>query len=107
MDWFSSEGELGKPVGQDLRRGLITLPLIKALKLSNKKEEIQKIIDRRKFSSEEMDFIRKKIVQSGALAFSKKTAELYLSRAVKLLSSLPDIEARSHLKNIAENMLEQ
>jgi len=49
MDWFSSEGELGKPVGQDLRRGIITLPLIKALKLSEKREEIKKIIDKENF----------------------------------------------------------
>jgi len=104
LDWFSSEGELGKPVGQDLCRGIITLPLIKALRLSEEREKIIKIIDKREFKGEEINFIRHKIIRCGALSLSLKTAAQYFKRAVGVLSALPAVEAKDHLKYVVKGV---
>jgi len=102
LDMIADEDELGKPVGSDLRQGIITLPVIYALKHSDSREELLEIVtDRRKGQSSVLRAIE--IVKGcEAIDYSFNISEKYLGKAKKQLDILPNIKTKRTLQRIAD-----
>jgi len=102
LDWDSTEKKLGKPVCQDLQRGVLTLPVLRALQVSRQRKKLKEIIKKGMLLPGEMDFIREEINRSGALAFARNIAAQYGRQALENIDGLPAAEGREHLKSIVQ-----
>lgn len=102
LDIIADEGELGKPVGSDLRQGIITLPTIYALKHSREAEELAAIISNRQKKEEDIARAIQIIKESGAIEYSFKVAQAYINKAKNELRHVPSLEHREILTHLAD-----
>jgi geranylgeranyl pyrophosphate synthase len=83
LDFTSTEAELGKPVGSDLRQGTITLPVILM--------RDQQLADgrfRAAFESDDVDLQVRLVQESGAIAAASAEAQALVDRAQAALAVL-------------------
>jgi len=101
LDFNANDVDLGKNLGDDLAEGKITLPLIRALRLTNDRQKkliTQAIVKEEKDKLETIiEIIRKTGADEYCLTKAKKQSEL----AVKELAALPDSEFKDELTAIA------
>src|SRR5438105_13729590 len=96
LDFTSTETELGKPVGSDLRQGTITLPVILM--------RDQQLADgrlRAAFESDDIELQLRLVQESGALRAAHAEAEALVSRARSALEPLPPGVERDALDALA------
>lgn len=101
LDFSSNNEKLGKPVGADIREGVITLPTIFALKYSHQKDYLKEILS--KGYLDEADAIKavEIVKNSGGLDYAKHIAERYVYKAQQSIAPLPDIPIKKVLSNIS------
>lgn len=96
---YSDSNVIGKPTGNDLREGKITLPLIYALKASSESErkeillKIQSISTNELYIAEIQQFARDK----GGIQYAEEKMSHYKNKAIEALSSFPDNEEKDAL----------
>jgi heptaprenyl diphosphate synthase len=105
-DYLSDVEESGKPVGNDIIKGTVTLPLIYAL---NKSQEVRKLVsklfeDRGKITTEDMSKINALIRDCGGMDYSRKVLRKYIKRGIKNLRKLPDNKYRSILEELINKL---
>ncbi|MBW3636596.1 MAG: polyprenyl synthetase family protein, partial [Armatimonadetes bacterium] len=105
FDVISQETELGKPVGNDLREGAITLPMLRALKTSPDRDELQEILVREEKSDADVQRALEIMRGGDAVAYSMQLAKDYAQAAKTQLDSFPDMPAREMLCDIADYVL--
>ncbi|MCD8516502.1 MAG: octaprenyl diphosphate synthase [Burkholderiaceae bacterium] len=100
LDYSGNAETLGKTVGDDLREGKPTLPLLRVLDVGT---EEQKQLIRHAIESGEGDFfaVADAIQGTDALAHTRKAAEAEIEMAIEALADLPDNEIRSVLTKVA------
>jgi octaprenyl-diphosphate synthase len=103
FDYFQ-DIEIGKPTGNDLRDGKVTLPLIYALQnsVNGEKENIMSIIDSKDFSQENIDFVMKYARDKGGVEYAQQRMDEFLQKAKDALSGFADSEAKQALIKCAE-----
>ncbi len=94
LDFVGSEKIFGKPVGSDLRQGIITLPVIYALKDQIWGPRLKQIILAENKKESEWEEILRLVEASGALNFAQKLGNQYLAKAKEQLLFLPDLPPR-------------
>ncbi|MBM7713631.1 heptaprenyl diphosphate synthase component II [Siminovitchia sp. FSL H7-0308] len=99
LDFTATEKELGKPAGEDLRQGNITLPALYAMQIPELKAEIIKVNE--DTNKEEMQKIIHLIKHSGAIEKSHLLSRRYLDKALHILQELPANRAKRPLQEIA------
>jgi octaprenyl-diphosphate synthase len=96
--------KIGKPTGNDLRDGKVTLPLIYALK--NATEEVRNkiftIIGIRDFSEENIAMVTRFAIDGGGLQYAQEMMEVYKNKAIDALRDFADGEAKEALIACAE-----
>lgn len=105
FDVISNEEGLGKPVGNDLREGAITLPMLRSLKNSPDQDELRELLSKEEKS--DADVLRALEIMRGgdAVAYSMNLAKEYASAAKAQLERFPNIPARDMLFDIADYVL--
>jgi len=103
LDYAGDEKTLGKSPGSDLKQGNLTLPVIYALSL--KDQRFLSLIGKQFYTEEDIGEIIDYVKTSGSLEASIKLAEKYSSKAVNLISKLPDNENREMLREITKKLL--
>jgi geranylgeranyl pyrophosphate synthase len=96
LDFTSSEEELGKPVGSDLRQGTITLPLILMRDRGLADGQLHAAFD-----AEDVDLQVRLVQESGAIAAAYEEAEALVDRARAALTILPPGTERDALDALA------
>lgn len=96
LDYTGDAQALGKNVGDDLREGKPTLPLIRVLEVGS---ETQKKLVREAIEKGEADFdlVAQAIHDTGALEHARQAAVFEAELARRALESLPDSVARQSL----------
>ncbi|MBO8128709.1 MAG: polyprenyl synthetase family protein [Peptococcaceae bacterium] len=102
LDIVADERKLGKPVGGDLREGVITLPVILALRESPHARYLEEIIQKRTKSDRDIAEAINIVRNCGATEKSLDIADRYIRNAIRELQSLPDIPTKNTLQYIAE-----
>lgn len=77
LDFFGDEKITGKPHGGDLKSGVITLPVIRALEVSDKSDWLRKIVTR----GEDVDAAIKIIRATDAVDYCRTRAEAHIESA--------------------------
>jgi geranylgeranyl pyrophosphate synthase len=96
LDFTSTEAELGKPVGSDLRQGTITLPVIL---MRDRRFADGRL--RAAFESDDVDLQVRLVQESGAIPAAMSEADSLVMRARSALSVLPDTVERQALDALA------
>ncbi|WP_368996405.1 heptaprenyl diphosphate synthase component II [Caldifermentibacillus hisashii] len=87
LDFTSTEAKLGKPAGEDLLQGNITLPVLLAIKNPDVKSQIEKVNEY--IDSDELSAIIELIKNTGAINKAMQISNLYLQKANQVLNDLP------------------
>lgn len=85
LDFFGDETVTGKPVGGDLKSGVITLPVIRALDTSSDADTLKNILARKNLTDAEIATAIKIIRESDAADYCKARAEIHIARAKNIL----------------------
>jgi len=102
LDFTGDQAEVGKPVGSDLRQGLINLPALHYIETHPTDEDVQALLaGRYLLEQNEMDALVKKVASSNSIAFAKREAEEHVRLAIAELSKMPPGEERNALEELA------
>jgi geranylgeranyl pyrophosphate synthase len=105
FDVISTEEGIGKPVGNDLREGAITLPMLWVLKNSPDAAEFQEILSHEEKSDEDVKRAIEIMRDGQAVASSLSLAREYAEAAKNCLEIFPEGAARNMLCDIADYVL--
>ncbi|MGO8951106.1 MAG: polyprenyl synthetase family protein [Ktedonobacterales bacterium] len=107
LDYSGSENTIGKPSGNDLRQGLITLPLIYALEneQNGHLDKVQRVIQKPEEHSSEAGDIITWVMSGGAIRTSLDLARHYAARARAVLSEFPSTPERHVLEELVDFVL--
>ena len=104
-----NKSEIGKPTGNDIREGKITLPLIYALNNTSaeEKEIFLPIIQNADFSEENVQKLYAFATENGGIDYATAKMQELKATAVALLADLPDSPAKNDLLVCSEYMVER
>jgi len=95
---------IGKPTGNDIQDGKLTLPLIYALRNSEgaAKEKIVAIIDKKEFSEENIQAITRFAHENGGVTYAEGRMHEYKNKAIEELNGFADSDIKRSLILSAE-----
>jgi len=108
FDYFE-QGNLGKPTGNDIREGKITLPLIFALNTAPKSESyyFKNIIKNRDFSPENIRLLIDFAKENRGIEYAQRIMQEISSRTMLLLDFFPESEAKTSLISFNDYIIER
>lgn len=100
---------LGKPTGNDVVERKITLPLIYALKQVDTKEKksILKCVKEASINKKNIAVIRDFVITHNGSEYAMSVAENYVEKAISLINTLPDSQAKQSLINLAHYVVKR
>lgn len=104
LDFTGDEKELGKPVGSDLRQGVVTLPTIYFLEANPGEELITRAL---RGQDDGVQAVIEMIKESGAIESSMNEAKEFITRGRDALSILPHNEYRQAMLDLADFVIER
>ena len=91
LDIEQTAETIGKPAGNDIRQGIVTLPVIRALETSPDAEELERIVTDMEMTDEMVERALEIVKATDGVDFAKAKADEYLARAKAALpEGLPD-----------------
>jgi len=108
FDYFDN-GDLGKPTGNDIREGKITLPLIYALNTASKSdyERYFKIIKNRDFSPETIKQLTDFAKNNKGIEYAQSKMQEIKEKTISLLNDFPDSDAKISLIQLSDYIIER
>ena len=106
---YYEQGEIGKPTGNDIREGKITLPLLYALKHANEteQEKVLQIIKNADFTTENILLLTDFAKNNGGTDYAQKKMTEYKQKAIDLIENLPDTDAKQSLIGLVNYIIER
>jgi geranylgeranyl pyrophosphate synthase len=107
FDIISSEERLGKPVGNDIREGDVTLPMLRAAAVCSpaERDELESLLGKDPITAEEVQRALDIIRGTDAAEHCARVAADYVVSAKALLHIFPDGDAKNMLNDIADYVL--
>ena len=102
LDFTSDETRLGKPVGSDLRQGLVTLPALCYLERHPGDHDLNSLLNGRAGDPEVVTRVVQAVRNSGAVDAAFDEARAYVARAQDALAAMPDNRYHRALADLAE-----
>ncbi len=108
FDYYES-ADIGKPTGNDLREGKVTLPLIYALTGSGHPDaqEMLRLVEQECIDEDDIDRLIRFAKESGGIEYAEKTLTRLRSEAVEILSTFPESSARDNLSTLIDYVIER
>ncbi len=104
LDYTGDQSVVGKPVGGDLRQGLITLPMLYFIESNPGDAAVQELLSGNCIEKDEtVDKIIASIANSQAIEKSLQEAEQFANRALDLISDLPESEEKAELVELTRS----
>jgi len=109
LDFTSRESILGKPVGNDLREGKVTLPLIYALQTATAQERgrVAQVLTDRSYENVSVGEIRAILDRNQGIERARARANEFITRARTLLDTFPAGPARQALSTATQLVTER
>ncbi|MBU2702372.1 heptaprenyl diphosphate synthase [Sporomusaceae bacterium BoRhaA] len=102
LDITASEEQIGKPVGNDLRQGVLTLPVIYVLRTSPRQDELQKLILAKDMSDSKLQQCMNIIHETSAVEYTYQRMSQYLELARQSIPSSLDDDVREALHAVVD-----
>lgn len=108
FDYFR-EANIGKPTGNDIREGKITLPLLYALRVcpATSRSEACRIIREKDFTDGNIEYLIRLAKTSGGIDYAERRMREYRDRALVYLGDLPASEAVEGLRRLADYIVDR
>jgi geranylgeranyl pyrophosphate synthase len=100
LDFTSAPEAVGKPVANDLRQGLITLPALYYFEDNPNDKYVQAILVGESLREEDMRYLVKSIQESGAIDQALKEANTFALRGLEALELMPAGAEKHALKEL-------
>ena len=109
LDFTSSEEVLGKPIGNDLREGKLTLPLIYLLQRCTPEEahKVSRVLEEGEFHSVRFSEILDLIEHYGTLQAAQEKAQEFSDKARGFLEGFPNSPFKDALRSLPDFILER
>ena len=107
FDYFK-QGDIGKPTGNDIREGKVTLPLLYALRQDREEAApyMRMILDK-DFTDEHIEALIAYANAKGGIAYAERRMAEYRDQAIATLRELPASPARQALEDLADYIVER
>ena len=103
---YYKESNIGKPTGNDIREGKVTLPLLYALKQESVKAgTMLEIVLTKDFTDEHIDQLILFAKEQGGIEYAKKRMTDFRNEAVRALDIFPDSPSRRALIDLADYII--
>lgn len=101
------EGPIGKPTGNDIREGKITLPLLHALNVSidSEKKEYLDIIEAKDFNDANIHKLIQFAISKGGVDYTFSKIDEYKEEAFSYISTINEIEIRDTLYDVVNYII--
>ena len=108
FDYFKDDA-IGKPTGNDLREGKVTLPLIYALSRteSPRHEEMRRLADSDSLTTEQIETLIDFAKAEGGIEYAYATMERLRAEARSILEPYPDNEAKRAFLSLFDYMIKR
>ncbi|MEW6401447.1 MAG: polyprenyl synthetase family protein [Chloroflexota bacterium] len=107
LDFTGEAASLGKPAGQDLRQGVLTLPALIHLEAHPKDAGLDRLIQRQPLSGPNLERLVAAIRAGGAVDASVEVAHSFVHRGLEALNLLPESPERLALAELAESFIDR
>jgi geranylgeranyl pyrophosphate synthase len=107
FDITSSRGRIGKPTGNDIREGIITLPMLRAMQSGTpaQRAELSELIGKSPIEDDEVERALLLLRDGPAVESSMQTALAYIAQAKAQLDAFAPCPAREMLCDIADYVI--
>jgi heptaprenyl diphosphate synthase len=105
LDYGDDADMIGKPVGNDLRAGLSTLPLLCALRADDGR--LAAAVDAGRFPTADVPTLIELVKERGGIDAARSYAKRYTERALAVIAELPAGGARDMLERLARRLLDR
>jgi geranylgeranyl pyrophosphate synthase len=107
LDFTGNQSSVGKPVANDLRQGLVTLPTIYYRETNPDDENLDIILGGRNIENENLNQLVDAIQTSGAIERSIRKARQFVDQALDALNELPITAERQALENLSNYIVDR
>ncbi len=106
---YYHDGNIGKPTGNDIREGKITLPLLFALRKEEERGSTyyRDMIIRKDFTDENIEELIEFAKSMGGIAYTERKMQEYRRNSLDILGHIPDSPARQSLVDLADYIIER
>jgi geranylgeranyl pyrophosphate synthase len=104
LDFRGDQDVLGKPVGSDLREGIVTLPVLYYVRAHPDDEKVPSVVR----DASDDDLVRQvvnAIRESGAVDQAIERARDFIVRSKAALAPLPESESRTMMLDLADYVI--
>ncbi|MGX7418886.1 polyprenyl synthetase family protein [Carnobacterium gallinarum] len=106
LDYSQDDVSFGKPVLEDVRQGVYSIPLIFALRKQPK--SFAPYLDKKdKMTEEDIQAVHQLVIELGGLAEAQDLATKYTAKALKDIKKLPNIPEKEIIMELTTTMLER
>lgn len=108
LDWEGEAEKTGKGLGNDLKEGKITLPLIHTLKVCDpaSKKKIMELLEN-DFNRKDFLKILSMIKKNGGMEYAHKKAQAFSQKALGYLSDIKDSQYKKALQSLARFVIQR
>jgi geranylgeranyl diphosphate synthase type I len=108
LDLLSTETELGKPIGTDVREGKDTLMVIHARQTATPEQraEIERVLGHHDATNEQVLRVREVLEETGSFAYAEQRMQDYLAASREALARLAELGLHERTVGFYEGMVE-
>lgn len=107
FDYYNNN--VGKPTGNDIREGKVTLPLLHALTTVNSKEaeELMNIVSKQDLSETNIHRLISFAKDNGGIEYAYKKMDEYKQKAIEIIETLPESDVKKALNAAVDYVVER
>ncbi len=102
LDMVADQTLLGKPIGGDLRQGILTMPVIYSMEKSPRRQRLRELVEIQDKTDDQVKEAIEIIKEAGGIEFSFNVARKYIEKAKMNLTFLPDRPVKQTFYEIAD-----
>jgi heptaprenyl diphosphate synthase len=107
LDYVSDASLLGKPAGNDLTQGNVTLPVLHALQQPEAGAWLRDVIETRNINDQALLQIKRILIECGSIDYAVSRSRRFLAEALKNLHYLPSGLIRNELEALAWYLMDE
>lgn len=107
LDFVGTQADVGKPVGSDLRQGVITLPALLYYEKHPAHPTLHSVAAKNGHSPQELEAVIEEIRTSPEMRAAREQARELAAEAVRALDALPKSKYRHSLAELADYVIER
>ncbi len=107
LDFTGNQTSVGKPVANDLRQGIVTLPTIYYRETNSDDQNLDSILCGKNINNKNLDQLVDAIQSSGAIEKSTDKARQFVDQALDALDELPLTSERQALESLSNYIVDR